>query len=101
MRGIRDKLPLWTDKLPDLPEAVSDIARFYQHETHRLQYKPVLNEKLTKKTPHWGRKLLGATFLVCTTLIGLTSPYAYIIQSYSIEIMAGGLVMGLWLLFKK
>ncbi len=102
LRGIRDKLPLWTDKLPDLPEAVADIARYYQNETHRLQYKPNPGDKLViRKNRAIGRKIFGAALLICATMVGLASPYAYMIQEYSLWIMSVGALLGLALLFKR
>ncbi|MGD9592866.1 MAG: AarF/UbiB family protein, partial [Candidatus Berkiella sp.] len=101
LRNLWDKLPLWSDKLPDIPEAISDIARFYQHETHRLQYKPTTTQNEIKRAPKVGRRIFGATLLICATMVGLASPYAFIIQEYSAWIIAGGFGLGLWLVLKK
>ncbi len=101
MRGIWDKLPLWSDKLPDLPEAVYDIARFFQNETHRLQYKSLIQEMGIKKRPHIGRKIFGATLLICGTLVALTSPYAHLIQTYSPWIILSTALLGLYMVISK
>ncbi len=101
LRNIWDKLPLWSDKLPDIPEAISDIARFQQLKAHKSQYQPLYEQKLLKHHQRSGNRILGATLLICATLVGLASPYAWLIQEYCLWVMGAGLVAGLWLLVKR
>ncbi|MBS0287353.1 MAG: ubiquinone biosynthesis regulatory protein kinase UbiB [Proteobacteria bacterium] len=99
LQQLWERLPLWSDKMPDLPEAVADIARFYQNEAHRLQFKslPVTTHK---KTPNVSRKILGASLLVCATLVGLASPYAEMIQQYSAWIFGIGIGLSVWMILR-
>ncbi|MBS0288933.1 MAG: ubiquinone biosynthesis regulatory protein kinase UbiB [Proteobacteria bacterium] len=69
LKSIWEKIPLWSDKLPDLPEALYDIARFHQHQTHHLHYKQH-DTFVAKKKPMLSRKVLGATLLFCAILVG-------------------------------
>jgi len=102
-----DKLPLWSDKLPELPEAIYDVARFWQHETHRLSYqasslsdftKPLSKEK---KRFTFSRQLLGATLILCATLIAISSPLRHLIHQYDIWIVSIGVGVGLFCIFKN
>lgn len=69
LRNIKNKLPLWIDKLPELPEALYDIARFKQNETHRLRYQsppaPGHHNKIASA-------ILVSAVLICATLIALS-----------------------------
>ncbi len=103
--NLCDKFPIWSDRLPELPEAIYDIARYWQHETHRMNYQhetPGALATISVKTKDLriGHKIFGSAILICATLVGLTSPYAAFIQEYSIWIMGGGALIGFWLLLK-
>lgn len=98
---LQNKLPLWTDKLPELPEALYDVIRFWQKQAHELSYKqsclnvPTLT--YSKKPPKNNFKLtiLGSTLLIATTLIALFGYDSPLIQTYYKEIIAGGSIFGL------
>ncbi|MBI2792710.1 MAG: ubiquinone biosynthesis regulatory protein kinase UbiB [Gammaproteobacteria bacterium] len=98
--GLWNRLPQWTDKLPEVPEAIYDIARFYQDETHRLKYQQLPASLVAQKKPlAIGRKIFGAALLICATLVALAGPYASVIQEYSVWIFGAGIGIGLMLLF--
>jgi ubiquinone biosynthesis protein len=102
--SIKNKLPLWTDKLPDLPEAVYDIVRFYQHETHRLSYQQAkISHVPTKKKlkESYPLHLFGATLLICSTLFAIFGPLAPLIQTYQVWIIAGGFGIGALCFLKR
>lgn len=93
-----NKIPLWSDKLPELPEAVYDIARFWQQETHRLHFQQ--NYSPSVKTPkRKATRLLGATLIICSALVLLTGPFAEIIRQHDIWIAGVGFTLGLFCLF--
>lgn len=80
-RNIRTNFPIWSDRLPDLPEAVYNIARYWQNETHYLKHMQSTQrfshqELLKKRDRHWRRRIAGAILVLGAITLALTGPYA-------------------------
>ncbi len=105
--GIWNKLPLWADKLPDMPESIYDITRFWQHETHRIRFHQIyspgspLEVATEKKMASISAKIFGATILIISTLFLLASPLANKIHSYDGWIIGAGFILGLFCFFRS
>lgn len=107
-RNIREKLPLWNDKLPELPEAIYDVVRYAQHQTHRLSYSQAclplqLESPPVPPTLHLSRKIFGATLIICTTLVALfpdNLPFSTYLSEYKNWILTASLITGLGCILK-
>ncbi len=104
---LQNKLPLWTDKLPELPEAIYDVIRYWQKQAHEMQYKqscnspPSLPQSSTTPTKNGlAMTILGSTLVLSATLIALAGPSAAFIQQYRIAFITGGLIVGFFCFFK-
>jgi ubiquinone biosynthesis protein len=104
---LRNKFPVWSAKMPELPEAIYDILRFWQNETHYLSYRhsPLhRHEHKRKKKCHWGLKLLGASLLSVCLVIGLLQPQlepiSHFLSLHQPWILGIGAALGLFCLFK-
>lgn len=108
-RTLKNKFPIWADRLPDLPEAIQDIAHFWQKETHYLKHQQSIarlshKELLKHKNRHITRKIFGATLLICATLIAITSAHTDIfnlLREYPLWFIGIGSTLGLYCLFKS
>ncbi|MFI4938560.1 MAG: ubiquinone biosynthesis regulatory protein kinase UbiB [Candidatus Berkiellales bacterium] len=107
---LKNKLPLWTDRLPDIPEAIYDIARFWQNETHYMQHqqsaKRLSHQEFLKKTrKHLTRKIFGATILILVALFAFNTtsfePLLQAMRAYQFWILGGGAIVGLFCIFKN
>ena len=93
--------------MPELPEAVYDILRFWQNETHYLSYRhsPLHRHqhKRKRKTP-WGLKLLGASLIAVCVTIGLLHPQleavSHFLSTHQPWLLGIGIGIGLFCLFK-
>lgn len=79
LRNIKTRLPIWSDRLPDLPEAVYNIARYWQNETHYLKHlqsaQRVSHQAILKKqNRHLIRKTLGALILIGAVGFAVLTP---------------------------
>lgn len=110
IKALRNKLPIWSDRLPAIPEAVYEITRYFQNKIHYLEHDQTLKrfshkELLQRKSRHLTRKIFGATLLICSTLLAIASPYAQVIfqylHSYQLWVIGAGVIIGLVCLFKK
>jgi len=104
---LRNKFPVWSAKMPELPEAIYDILRFWQNETHYLSYRhsPLhRKERKAKHKGHWVIKLLGATlFAACISVLLLNPQLDGISQFLSAHqswLLGIGTAIGLFCLFK-
>lgn len=109
-RSLKTRLPIWSDRLPDLPEAVYNIARYWQDETHYLKHQQSAKrlshgELLKKRNRHLTLKLLGGAILIATTAFALMSPYSVDfyewITDHQLMVMAAGALLGVYLLVKN
>lgn len=74
---LRNKFPVWSAKMPELPEAVYDILRFWQNETHYLSYRhsPLhRTNRKSKRKSHWVLKLLGVGIIAASIALGIFHP---------------------------
>lgn len=107
--NVKERFPQWIDKLPELPEAVYDIVRFWQSETRNWRYQQPTNRtyaeqkaSVREKTDKLGQKLFGATLLICATLVAIFNPQvAKIIADYSVILVGLGLGVGIYCLFQR
>ncbi|MGE3318389.1 MAG: ubiquinone biosynthesis regulatory protein kinase UbiB [Candidatus Berkiella sp.] len=104
---LRNKFPVWSAKMPELPEAIYDILRFWQHETHYLSYRhsPLhRKERISKRKWHWVLKLLGATLIATCISIGLLHPeldaVSQFLSAHQPWLLGAGIGLGLFCLFK-
>lgn len=65
LKAVHRKLPLWGTKMPELPDALYDILRFWQKEAHYLNYKLTPLHQREKIRLSWSR-FLGALVLLAT-----------------------------------
>lgn len=105
---LRNKFPVWNAKMPELPEAIYDILRFWQNETHYLSYRhsPLHRHTLKqKRRTHWGFKVLGITLITLCGVIAfshsslLESFYTFI-TTQKMWLLGMGAAFGLWCLVK-
>lgn len=105
LTNIKHKLPLWTDKMPDLPEAIYDVMRYWQNETHYLRYQhralSLIDKPIPQKHANVVRQIFGASLLICTTLVAISSPLYQFIDQYDVWIVGLSAALGLFCLFKS
>lgn len=95
-KNFKDKLPYWSEKLPDLPEAIYDVARFHQQQVHEFSYQLTQRKTKTGFLKLTLKQWFGLLLLVGFTVHPLfTSELAY----YFAQII--GLGAGFYLLFAK
>lgn len=108
-RSLKTKFPIWADRLPEIPEALHDIAKYWQHETHYLHHlqaeRRVSHAELLKKTNrHITRKLFGIFFIISGGLIITLSHHQTVIlhylATYSLTIAASCLGIGVFCLLR-
>jgi len=64
---LRHKLPLWQDKLWDLPEAIYDVLHLYQQQSHYARYATRYPVKTPPKRQDVYLRLLGIALVVAAT----------------------------------
>jgi ubiquinone biosynthesis protein len=91
--SIWNKLPLWADKLPELPEAVYDISRYWQQETHQRRFRHNFPQtSAVQLNNNQGfKKIVGIALIVGGTLAALT-------HEHSVWIVGVSMVIGLYCL---
>lgn len=109
-RNIKTHFPIWSDRLPDLPEAICNIAQYWQNETHYLKHQQSTQrlshrDLLKKRSRHVIRKILGGVLIAGAAFLFFTGPYStevydWILSHHLIVIGVASLT-GLYLLFKK
>lgn len=108
--NLKTRFPIWSDRLPDLPEAIYNIARYWQDETHYLKHlqsaKRLSHRELLKnRQRHLLRKIIGAGIIIATIGFAVTSPYSadFIewVTNHPLVVMGTGAVIGLYLLVKN
>jgi ubiquinone biosynthesis protein len=72
-RTMRAKLPLLTDKMPDLPETLIETLSLWRKNTHILHQELAKNQKKKK----YFLRTIGIAFLLLGSCFALTSDYAY------------------------
>lgn len=63
--------------MPELPEAVYDILRFWQNETHYLSYRhsPLhRSHRKLKRRSHWALKFLGVGMIAGAIALSILHP---------------------------
>ncbi len=110
IRNVKTHFPIWSDRLPDLPEAVYNIAHYWQSETHYLKHQQskerlTHRELLKKRNRHLVRKIIGATLLLgaaCLFFISPNTPDVYEwILSHNVAIVGFSAIAGLYFLLKN
>jgi len=104
-RNIKTHFPIWSDRLPELPEAVYNIARYWQDETHYLKHqqssKRISHQELLKvKNRHLLRKTVGVGIIIAVAGFAIISPYSDFyewIKAHQLIVMGAFLVLGLYL----
>lgn len=95
LTNIKEKLPFWTEKLPELPEAIYDIVRFHQAHLHQMVYR-----ETTKPPRKWyafkPRQILGIALLIGMGMAPFFAPNQT--QTF-IQIL--GFLAGIYLIFAK
>jgi len=109
-RTIKDKYPIWLDRLPELPEAIHDVAQYWQNETHYLKHsqhakRMAHKELLIPQTKRWVRKLSGVALLLFAAVLATHgTPLVtlwQIIEQHHAVVMTGSILLGLYLLLKS
>lgn len=110
LKTLKNKFPIWSDRLPEIPEAIYEISRYFQNKIHYLEHDDTTKrhshrELFEKKSRHLTRKIFGATLVVCSTLLAITNPSIQLFfqhfQVYQLWLIGGGLFLGLFCLFKS
>ena len=110
IRNVKTHFPIWSDRLPDLPEAVYNIAHYWQSETHYLKHQQskerlTHRELLKKRNRHLVRKIIGATLLLgaaCLFFISPNTPDVYEwILSHNVAIGGFSAIAALYFLLKN
>lgn len=65
---LQNKFPLWLDKLPELPEAIYDIIRFHQKQTHEIRYLKTLEKEIQTQQSSAVKILTGLLILSFATI---------------------------------
>lgn len=109
-RNIKTHFPIWSDRLPDLPEAICNIAQYWQNETHYLKHQQSAQrlshrDLLKKRSHHVIRKILGGLLIAASALLIFMGPYSTEIYewilSHHLIVIGMASLMGIYLLFKS
>lgn len=102
-RTLCKKFPIWSTKMPELPEAIYEVLSFHQKETHYLSYRHAhaSTKTLTNKNQHYPLKLLGLILIALPlVMISFTTQLQFLLEKYSVWLISLSVGAGLYCIFK-
>lgn len=102
LKDIKNKMPKWASEMKDMPEAMADIIKNWQHYTQRFA-PSTLNRIEQRKAQfnHLPSIALGCTLLIVATLVGINTLPPTVLQNWGLPMTIATGTIGLFFLSKS